>query len=282
VECAAAWGTAEADCDGALFPPEECWALQRGQVHVVQDTATGIVCGHLSQPLPTRYLCLPLMAQGDMLGIVHLNDRAIDSGARPVLVNEESTNLAKALAEQVALAVANLRLRETLRSQSIRDPLTGLYNRRYLEETLEREIRRAERNRHSMGILMFDIDRFKQFNDTFGHDAGDAVLREVGVLLRTRFRAEDIACRYGGEEFVVILPEAFLDDTRTRAEELREAAKHLHVSPRGRALGSVTVSVGVAVFPDHGVTGDTLLQAADAALYRAKQNGRDRIEAAGS
>jgi diguanylate cyclase (GGDEF)-like protein len=216
------------------------------------------------------------------LGIVHLNDRAIDSGARPVLVNEQSTKLAKALAEQVALAVANLRLRETLRSQSIRDPLTGLYNRRYLEETLGREIRRAERNRHPMGIVMFDIDRFKQFNDTFGHDAGDAVLREVGVLLHNRFRAEDIACRYGGEEFVVILPEAVLDDTRARAEELREAAKHLHVAPRGRALGAVTLSVGVAVFPDHGVTGDALLQAADAALYRAKQNGRDRIEAAGS
>jgi diguanylate cyclase (GGDEF)-like protein len=282
VECTAAWGAGGIDCAGQAFAPGECWALQRGQEHVVEDTANGIVCRHLGEPLPAAYLCLPLVAQGDLLGILHLSDRVVGPSVPSILVTQQSRRLAKALSEQVAFAIANLRLRETLRGQSIRDPLTGLFNRRYLEETLEREIRRAERARRPLGILMFDIDRFKQFNDTFGHDAGDAVLREVGALLRTRFRGEDIACRYGGEEFVVILPDASIGHMRARAEELREVVKHLHVSPRGQTLGSVTLSIGVSEFPDHGATADALLRAADAALYRAKQNGRDRIEAAGS
>jgi diguanylate cyclase (GGDEF)-like protein len=188
--------------------------------------------------------------------------------------------LARAAGDRAALAIANLRLRESLRAQSIRDPLTGVFNRRYLEETLEREIRRAERARHPVGLIMFDIDGFKRLNDTFGHEAGDAYLRELGTLLRERFRRDDVVCRYGGDEFVVVLPEATLDSTVDRARLLGEAVGKVSITHRGHALGTSTLSLGVAGFPSHGTTGESLLRAADSALYRAKQNGRARAEIA--
>jgi diguanylate cyclase (GGDEF)-like protein len=174
----------------------------------------------------------------------------------------------------------NLRLQKTLRVQAVRDPLTRLFNRRYLEETFERELRRAERQRKPLGVIMLDLDHFKAFNDTFGHAAGDALLRIFGQFLVSRSRREDVACRYGGEEFVLIFPDAPLDTTIRRAGQLREEAKSLQVQHHGHPLGNVTISVGIAAFPEHGSTTATLLRAADEALYRAKTEGRDRVEAA--
>jgi diguanylate cyclase (GGDEF)-like protein len=174
----------------------------------------------------------------------------------------------------------NLRLQKTLRVQAVRDPLTRLFNRRYLEETFERELRRAERQRKSLGVIMLDLDHFKAFNDTFGHAAGDALLRVLSEFLVSRSRREDVACRYGGEEFVLIFPEASLETTTRRAEQLREEARSLQVQHHGHPLGNVTISVGVAAFPEHGSTTATLLRAADEALYRAKTEGRDRVEVA--
>jgi diguanylate cyclase (GGDEF)-like protein len=175
---------------------------------------------------------------------------------------------------------ANLRLQKTLRVQAVRDPLTRLFNRRYLEETFERELRRAERTRKPLGVIMLDLDHFKVFNDTFGHAAGDALLRVVGQFLLSRSRREDVACRYGGEEFVLIFPDAPLETTTRRAEQLREEARSLQVQHHGHPLGNVTISAGVAAFPEHGSTAATLLRAADEALYRAKTEGRDRVEVA--
>jgi len=185
--------------------------------------------------------------------------------------------MANMFAEQLGLSVANLRLREALRDQSVRDALTGLFNRRYLEETLEREIRRAVRSEHVLGVLMLDLDRFKKFNDTFGHEAGDTVLRETAAFLRRSVRSEDIVCRFGGEEFVIILPLADLKATQARAERIRSKLRELTILHQGKAVGMVTVSVGVAELPQHGTTPKTLLEAADAALYRAKREGRDRV-----
>jgi diguanylate cyclase (GGDEF)-like protein len=176
----------------------------------------------------------------------------------------------------MALALANLRLRESLRNQSIRDPLTGLFNRRYMQESLEREIHRANRDQSPIGVVMIDLDHFKNFNDTFGHPAGDALLRALAHLLQSHVRGEDIACRYGGEEFALILPHTSLDVTWQRAELLREKFKHLQPLHDGQVLGSITLSVGVAVYPAHGANGEAVLQAADSALYRAKHSGRDR------
>jgi diguanylate cyclase (GGDEF)-like protein len=186
--------------------------------------------------------------------------------------------LALTVAEDLALALANLRLRETLRSQAIRDPLTGLFNRRYLEETMEREINRVKRQRTSLGVIMMDLDHFKQYNDTFGHSAGDELLSALGILLKSHIRGEDIACRYGGEEFLLILPGASMEIALERAESLRLAVKEIHLHYSG--LKPTTLSLGVAVYPDHGDNGLQLIQSADAALYRAKNAGRDRVVAA--
>ncbi len=187
--------------------------------------------------------------------------------------------LAMAVAENIAFSLANLKLHETLYIQSTHDPLTGLFNRRNMEETLDRELHRMARKGRSLGIIMLDLDHFKKFNDTFGHQAGDALLRELGAFLQKNIRGEDFACRYGGEEFVIILPETSLENTRQRAEQLRKEAGHTTIIYRGKSLDAITVSMGVAAFPEHGTTADELLRAADTALYRAKEEGRDRVVA---
>jgi diguanylate cyclase (GGDEF)-like protein len=176
----------------------------------------------------------------------------------------------------MALNLAGLKLRSTLSERSIRDPLTGLFNRRYLEESLERELFRAAREQKTLGAIMIDLDRFKQFNDTFGHPAGDQVLKAIGEFIQTRTRRGDIACRYGGEEFTLILPGATLEITSQRAEKLRQEIQQLK-APYGK---HITVSIGVAVFPAHGETKETLLKAADFALYRAKREGGNRVAVA--
>ncbi len=177
----------------------------------------------------------------------------------------------------VAVQEELTRAREALREQAIRDPLTGLFNRRYLEEALGRELRRAEHGHEPLGVLMLDLDYFKDFNDTHGHAAGDAMLNHLGAMLETHTRREDVTCRYGGEEFVLILPGMPLDVASRRADELRQAIGQSTVAWEGKGLASTTVSVGVACFPQHGTTGEALLAAADQALYRAKREGRDRV-----
>jgi diguanylate cyclase (GGDEF)-like protein len=168
----------------------------------------------------------------------------------------------------------------TQAQQSVRDPLTGLFNRRYMEETLEREIARAGRAKGPVSIIMLDVDHFKHFNDTFGHEAGDIILREIGACLRWGVRAEDIACRYGGEEFTLIMPAASAEVARQRAEALREQVNGLAVHRRGTALGQLTASLGVAAYPLHGETGEDVLASADVALYQAKRAGRNRVAVA--
>lgn len=167
---------------------------------------------------------------------------------------------------------------EEVRLLSDQDPLTNLYNRRYMQEALEREMQLATQSCYSVGVVILDLDHFKRFNDTFGHDAGDALLCAVGEVLKSRIRSKDIACRFGGEEFVVILPEASLAEATCLAKDLRVSIGNLKIKHRCQPLGSITVSMGVAVFPANGATVDTVLRAADFALYRAKVCGRDRIE----
>ncbi len=279
VEAVALWG--DTTTGERVFAPHECWALRRGQVHMVEDSAPGLHCRHLGEPVPVSLVCVPMMAQGEALGVLYLRSgtRAAGSAEGPAeaRLKENTRRLAVTAAGHIGLALANLRLRETLRLQSIRDPLTGLFNRRYMEESLARELRRAARGDCRLGAIMLDLDHFKHFNDTFGHEAGDALLRELGHFLRTRTRREDIACRYGGEEFALILPDACIEATRQRAELLREEFKRLTVQLRGESVEGLTLSLGVAVFPEHGSTVEEILRAADRALYCAKAEGRDRV-----
>jgi diguanylate cyclase (GGDEF)-like protein/PAS domain S-box-containing protein len=257
-----------------VFEPHCCWALRTGHPHLVVEGDTTAPCAHAAG-VKNTYLCIPILAQGEALGILHF--QATDEA--PTLADSE-LSFKTTFAGQVGLSVANIRLREALRTQSIKDPLTGLYNRRYLEEMLEREIRRAVRAEQALGILMLDLDHFKKFNDTYGHDAGDTVLRECGTFLAKSIRAEDVVCRFGGEEFFIILPTANLSAAAGRAERIRSKLRELTVLHQGQSLWMITVSIGVAALPDHGTSPKQLLEAADAALYRAKRDGRDRVVAA--
>jgi|GEM_PF-2091178 len=190
---------------------------------------------------------------------------------QPKQILGTATDITQLKQTEEALRQAN----EQLQQQAIRDPLTGLFNRRYLEESLQREIHRACRQQNSVGIIMLDIDRFKGFNDSFGHEAGDFVLQRLSGFLQDNLRSSDIVCRYGGEEFTVILPDASLENTIARAEQLREGIKQLRLDYQGRSLGQITLSLGVSCFPHNGGTPKELLRNADKALYQAKMTGRD-------
>jgi len=280
IEATVVWG--EHPPAERVFGPDDCWALRRGQAHRMDDPNTDLICRHVlgkgmngqASP-PASYLCVPMMAQGEAQGILHLV-RQEGQGR----LTEAKEQLAITVAGQIALALANLRLHESLKVQSIRDPLTGLFNRRYMEESLERELRRAVRGQHSLGVIMLDLDHFKHFNDTFGHEAGDMLLHTLSKFLQTRLRGEDIACRYGGEEFILILVEASPEIARQRAEELRLGVKELQTVLHERLLGTITISAGTANFPEHGSSAEELMRAADAALYTAKAQGRDRVVSA--
>jgi diguanylate cyclase (GGDEF)-like protein len=223
------------------------------------------------------YVCLPLLAQGETLGILHLLDGPVKNDKADEGRMAEKCKLAKILADNIGLGVANLKLREAMRNLSIRDPLTGLFNRRYMEEALAQEQHRTKRNDAQLAVIMIDIDHFKQFNDNFGHDGGDAVLRSLGEFLRKHVRGSDIACRYGGEEFILILSPSTAEGARQRAEKIREDATLLGVSHANQYLGAITLSLGVAIFPDHAFEAAALVKAADVALYQAKRGGRDRV-----
>jgi diguanylate cyclase (GGDEF)-like protein len=185
--------------------------------------------------------------------------------------------LANHAASQIALSLASLQLRETLREQSIRDPLTRLFNRRFLEESFERELQLAKRRKQSIAVLFLDLDHFKRFNDTFGHDAGDIVLQALADLFRNFFRTTDICCRYGGEEFAITLLESFSRDAATRANALCAEVRKLRLQYKNEPLGKLTLSVGIAAFPEHGSTVEELLKIADHCLYESKNRGRDLV-----
>jgi diguanylate cyclase (GGDEF)-like protein/PAS domain S-box-containing protein len=277
VETVSDWG--QTGHGERVFAPDDCWALRRGQTQSYRRGVRGSACRHLDLSEVSESLCVPLMAQGEALGIVSLQIiRGQDQQEiTPSSSGESERRLAAVLAKQVALSLWNLKLRESLRTQSICDPLTGLFNRRYMEESLEREFSRANRNKTSVAIVMVDLDHFKRFNDTFGHQAGDALLRALGDLLKRNTRSQDIACRYGGEEFALVLTDSTLDGAVKRAEILRQQIKQLSVEYAGQLLGAISVSMGVALFPDHGTTMGDVLRASDQALYCAKREGRDRV-----
>ncbi|MCK9375384.1 MAG: diguanylate cyclase [Syntrophobacterales bacterium] len=274
-EATAGWGLNAAEV--SVFAPDECWSVRRGRVHKVTEAGGSMICRHVSEAIPGGYMCVPLIAQGETLGIFHLRAGSPTEDGRPELTAAKE-QLALTVAEDMALALANLKLRETLRSQAIRDPLTGLFNRRYMEETLVRELNRVKRLGTNLGVIMMDLDQFKLYNDTFGHHAGDELLSTLGAQMKSLVREEDIACRYGGEEFLLIMPGASEKITLERAEILRQAVKEMHRNHRGQK--PATLSLGVAVYPDHGDTELEIIQAADVALYRAKQEGRDRVRMA--
>jgi diguanylate cyclase (GGDEF)-like protein len=279
LEQKSSWGGYAALGEAALIRPSECWGLRRGRAHRVDRRSARMRCAHI-RSLAAGAICAPVLGPSETIGLLHLRLARLDAqpGPREAELSDERAQITVTAAEYVALGLANLRLRTALQQQSIRDPLTGLFNRRFMEETLTREIRRAQRKRTSVCVLMLDIDHFKLFNDRHGHAVGDIVLREFSALLSAGIRGSDVAARYGGEEFTIVLPDISIVDARRKAEQLLERAKALRLTFNGSEVGAISASIGVALFPDHGEQAEDLLRAADTALYAAKQNGRDRVE----
>jgi diguanylate cyclase (GGDEF)-like protein len=279
VESAAEWGVCPTD---RIFSPEQCWALRRGCTHAHPGGRSVPHCSHLLGEGPS--VCIPLIANGDTFGTLAIqNDEPLSPISDPDAGSAafaRRLQLAATAAEHIAVAIANLNLRESLRVQAVRDPLTGLYNRRYMQEFLDRELHLARRKRRPLAVMMLDLDYFKRYNDNFGHSAGDHALATVGETLLRCVRAEDVACRYGGEEFALILPECSLRQATVRAEEICRRIREYCAQPDQQAAGVLTVSIGVAAFDETTDRVDLLLKFADDALYQAKRAGRNRVVAA--
>ena len=278
-ESVATWGVCPTD---QIFWPDECWALRRGRTHVHTGGGSGPRCAHLLGEVAS--VCIPLIANGEAIGTLSVqNDDLLPTTSDPdadAINFTRRGQLAAVVAEHIAVSVANLTLRESLRLEAVRDPLTGLYNRRYMQEFLDRELHSARRKRRPLAVMMLDLDHFKRYNDNFGHRAGDRALAAVGQMLQRCVRAEDVACRYGGEEFALILSECSLLQATVRAEEVRKRLQEYCAHSEDKPTETLTVSIGVAAFDETTDRVDLLLEFADDALYAAKRAGRDRVVAA--
>jgi diguanylate cyclase (GGDEF)-like protein/PAS domain S-box-containing protein len=256
-----------------VFPLEDCWAMRRGQPHEVSNIQTSVICRHFIRPPTTGYLCLPLVVRGETLGLFYIDI--------PVGMNVEQLvswkQLVVTVGEGIKLSLSNLKLRGIMRELANRDPLTGLFNRRYLDDTLPRELMHAQRHNSRTCLAMLDIDHFKHFNDAFGHEAGDLILRELGCMLHENVRKSDIACRFGGEEFVLVLFDSPLESSHQHLEMICGYAKELQIRYGKQLLGTITLSAGLIEAPENGLLAEDFLRAADEALYAAKHAGRDRI-----
>lgn len=271
LETVARWG-GEAHME-SVFSTEDCWALRRGQPHEVTASGEGLPCAHFTTHPDGGTYCLPLTVQGETLGILTLTGRAAASSAM------EWTHhaLAQSMGQAIKLSLSNLRLREKLEEQATHDSVTGLYNARFLDEYLPRELHRAARAESPLCIALLDLDHFKRLNDTLGHHAGDGMLRDVGALLSETLRQSDMAIRYGGEEFLIVLPDSSLASAMQCVEQIRAEIKAIAIPGAVGRVAQMTVSVGVAMAGEHGTTAKQLIRAADNALYSAKQGGRDRV-----
>ncbi|MBA5638563.1 diguanylate cyclase [Duganella sp. LX20W] len=269
----ATWGPAPAL---PTLTADACWALRRGKAYRMERASASLCCPHLGaghDAADAPYACFPLAAQANTFGLLSIRH----GGPATHAAAELRYQLATAMAEHIGLALANMLLRDTLRQQSVRDPLTGLHNRRHLAEVLPRELARAHRSGAGLAVAIVDVDHFKRFNDRHGHDAGDAVLVAVAQAMLAQVRQGDLVCRYGGEEFVVLLTDIDVTLGESRSEQIRLAISQLAPAHLGQPLGQITASLGLAFYPQHGGTADSLLKSADTALYRAKEDGRNRV-----
>lgn len=255
-----------------VYAPNDCWALRKGKFHLSYEKHHHLVCNHMNHTDANgTTLCIPLTAHGNTVGMFHLY-----FSQQTEYISDNTKQLAFTLAEHLGLALANLSLQEKLRSQAMRDPLTGLFNRRYFEEVFDKAWSKAEQQDSHLSLLMLDLDHFKRFNDNFGHDAGDYVLKEVATLLTRNTSESQIACRLGGEELAVICPDTPVEAALELAEHIVEAVRELHLDIKGLSLGQLGVSIGVTTYPELNGSTAELVKAADTALYQAKDRGRSQ------
>lgn len=264
------WG--EAWPGSASFAPEECWSLRKGRAHQSNDDFHSLTCGHMHEMDNNQTLCIPLTAHGNTIGIMHLY-----FGVGDIKIDPITEQLAFSVSEHLGLALANLSLQEKLRSQALSDPLTGLFNRRFFEQKLEEHSMNSATSEQPLSLLMLDLDHFKRFNDNFGHDAGDFVLKEISALLKQSVSEDEIACRLGGEELAILLPHYSMEQATEFGQTLCDAVRSMHLEHKGLSLGQLGVSIGVATYPKPASDTESLVKMADNALYMAKDMGRSRV-----
>lgn len=252
--------------------PDSCWGLRRGRVYEYGSGEVTFVCEHAEPHDGRPYFCFPILAHGETVGLMHL--RAHSADCENFAANKK---LARMCAEQISMAISNVQMRDQLHDQSVRDPLTGLFNRRHMTDSLRKGISRCQSHGSRLSLIAIDVDHFKKFNDNHGHDAGDMVLRAVGSVLEQACDGDEVACRPGGEEFTLILPDTTPEDALTRAELVRQAVEEVTVRYGEKALPRVTISIGVSHYPSHGTMPQDLMRAADEALYEAKARGRNQV-----
>ena len=252
--------------------PDSCWGLRRGRVYEYGSGEVTFVCEHAEPHDGRPYFCFPILAHGETVGLMHL--RAHSADCENFAANKK---LARMCAEQISMAISNVQMRDQLHDQSVRDPLTGLFNRRHMTDSLRKGISRCQSQGSRLSLIAIDVDHFKKFNDNHGHDAGDMVLRAVGSVLEQACDGDEVACRPGGEEFTLILPDTTPEDALTRAELVRQAVEEVTVRYGEKALPRVTISIGVSHYPSHGTMPQDLMRAADEALYEAKARGRNQV-----
>jgi diguanylate cyclase (GGDEF)-like protein len=267
--------------------PQDCWGMRQGGRHdgctgdsgAAATDAAPITCRHLDgEEALGPYTCIPIVGRGQILGMLHLRGDILRLRETAALLNDTIERLI----DQLSLSLTNIELRERLENMALRDGLTGLYNRRFLDETLERDLSKLQRDRKSGAVMLLDVDHFKRFNDSHGHQAGDEALRRVGTALLASVRQSDVVCRYGGEEFLVFLPDCNTAEATAKAEKIRAAVSGTSMTMGERVIPSVTISIGLAMFPTHAQTRAPLIQMADRALYQAKAAGRNRVVVAGA
>lgn len=297
LEAVAVWGGASQY--ETTIDLDECWAIRRGVMHETNNLELGITCEHIKHPnKKSSYICMPVMAQNEFFGLINIEidmyayektDNVIDEGGKSNVISPhrdislkskhlkmEYHVLLQMISKTIALAIANINLRHLLSDQSIRDELTGLYNRRFLDEFLDKQIFHAKRQNTTLAIIMLDIDDFKKVNDMHGHEVGDIVLEKLGHLMSRVTRADDMVCRYGGEEFICVLPNCSLLLAKKRAEEFRHEIHHMIKTP---FPPQITVSLGISMYPADGTMSDELVSAADKALYVSKKTGKNKVTA---